>query len=65
MHLVSQPKPFAKEAGEHFDGQQEVVATLDPMPTIKREAATWTHAMQVRMMMQVLAPVWCTARLRI
>jgi hypothetical protein len=46
----------AKEPAHHTHGQEEVGSAGDPAPAVRADAASWDNAMQVWMVLQILAP---------
>ena len=56
----SGPQPGGELAAEyftqHFDWQEEVVARLDPVFAIRRDAAFGNDAVHVRMVLEFLVP---------
>ena len=49
-------KLAAKDPAQHFYREQEVIARVDPALAIRTQAASGDHAVNVRMVRQVLAP---------
>jgi hypothetical protein len=46
----------AEHPAEDVYRKEEIIATMDPMLAVETDTTAWDNAMQVRMMMQILAP---------